>query len=102
MNIKFTHQDYLDKKCSHREYYSQFVTEYIKSIVLSRFGIEKLLNSKDEHLNDIPLHSWDSLAVSYKPVFAIDDTNTGIKYWSLCGGVCILKEAAQQIIEKYK
>jgi hypothetical protein len=57
-----TRADYMAKKCSHREYCGQFVTEAIRSMVLSMFTLEELLNSKDEHLNDLPLARWDRLA----------------------------------------
>lgn len=96
---KFTRQDYLDGKCTHREYYSQFVTNGIKNSVLSSFG-DELFSSKDEHFNDIKLTRWDMLAN-----YAVRGNGVSEKmkergdYLTLAGSVCILKEAAKQIKE---
>ena len=97
----FTRQDYLNKKCSHREYYSQYVTEGIRKGVCSYIGIDKLRASTDEHLNDIPLKEWDYITVSI-----LSCTGLTLKmeergdYSTLAGHVCILKEAARQVIEE--
>ena len=90
-----TRKQYINKECTHREYYAQFVTEDTKRAVLYVIGKDKLLSSKDEHLNDIGLKTWDSIGV-----FGV-----GAKlkecgdYLTLAGAVCINKEAARQIIE---
>lgn len=99
----FTRKQYLDNECSHRGYYSQFVTPYIKTLVFQTIGIESLLNSKDEHLNDIPLKKWDTLSGSRCNVLSIAEyPNDNKKYYCLSTGVCILKEAAKQIIEEHR
>jgi hypothetical protein len=89
MNMKYARQQYMDHEVTHRQYYAQFVTPEIKTIVLDRFGLQRLLRSHDEHLNDIPLGEWDSLAGR----ISADDN-------SLCARVCTLKEAARQLIEE--
>lgn len=94
----YTRKDCLDQKCSHREYYAQFVTDEERARVARHFGKAKLLASTDPHLNDIPLRHWDALspgpkAVSEKLLAAGD-------YSTLAGWVCIYKEAARQIIEE--
>ena len=39
----FTRKDYaLDGKCTHQQYYAQFVTEEIKMIVVLNFGLDTL------------------------------------------------------------
>lgn len=94
--MKYTRQDYMNNKCSHREYYAQFVTDDTKNYVLLRIGRDRIVNSKDEHFNDIPLKLWD-LAVPHAP------GSRGFKeagdWYSLGTGVCMLKEAARQIKE---
>lgn len=97
-----TRQDYLNKKCSHEEYYRQFVTQGIKNAVLQTIGIERLLASKDPNLNDIPLHMWDNLMSSVQREFTI---TTKMKeagdLLTLSGVVCITKTAAHQIINEH-
>ena len=101
---KYTRNEYMNGTVTFREYYAQFVTPEIKQRVLSRFGIERLLQSTDEHLNDIPLRQWDALAgsgIAYngsligRPSPRADDG-------SLASAVCTLKEAARQLIEENK
>lgn len=95
----FTRKDYLDKNCNHREYYSQFVTEYIKSIVASKFGLEKLQKAyrQDKNLNTISLDQWDHLTHRLPRSVAASLKEHG-DYLTLAGGVCILKEAAKQLV----
>lgn len=95
---KYTRSDYMAGACSHREYYAQFVTPAIRAEVLRSITRPVLLASKDEHLNDIPLQRWDNLSFINRPALAIDEG--GQRVYSLAGGVCILKEAARQVIEE--
>jgi hypothetical protein len=93
-----TRQDYMSGKATHEEYYSQFVTPEIKGIVLHTVGLKTLLKSTDEHLNDIPIKIWDNM---YFP-FNMAEMNKVGDYLTLAGKVCILKEAARQLIEENK
>ncbi len=106
----FTRNQYLNKECTHRQYYAQFINEAVKALVpFSENEIRESYNSL-ENLNTLPLHklyttkvytdTWDYAAkqlestvkkVSFKEV---GDSPT------LSGNVCILKEAALQIIGK--
>ena len=94
-----TRQQYLNKEATHREYYSQFVTEGVKQRVESAFRMESLIQGKDKHFNNLPLQWWDRLM----PVVPFE-INSKLKdcgdYPTLAGVVCILKEAAMQIVEK--
>ncbi len=100
---KFSHEDYINKKCTHREYYAQFVTKGIKVMVESRIGLQRILNSKDEHLNDIPLAEWDRLAGCRMSGSQLIGTPTPrIDDGSLSSAVCTFKEAAKQLIETSK
>jgi hypothetical protein len=99
-----TRQEYMTDSCElHCDYFSQFVTPAVISMVRSRIGIETLLDSTDPHLNDIPLMRWDILTGS---LFRLPGMRAKIRdvgeIASLATGVCILKEAARQIIEQEK
>jgi hypothetical protein len=96
--MTYTRNDYLKNRCTHRQYYAQFVTEEMKSRLVRYLGLDTLLESKDEHLNDIPLRMWDlfiagPLAI---PLKSVGDCST------MAGNVCIAKEAARQIIEEHQ
>ncbi len=49
---------------AHRAYYAQYVTPEAVRGVVSYVGAERILASTDEHMNDIPLRLWDSMADS--------------------------------------
>lgn len=97
MNMKFTRQDYMNGLCSHDDYYSQFVNENIKLLVLERFNIEILQSAYavDHHFNSLPLPIWDKLTLLFS-------CNNEMKilgdYSTLAGKVCILKQAAKMLI----
>ena len=91
----YSRQDYLKGKCSHREYYSQFVNSQQKGDILSRIGEKRLKESTCIHFNDIPIHIWDNI---YCPISKEKMTECG-DYITQAGIVCTLKEAARQIVE---
>ena len=72
----------------HRAHYSKLVTKEIKLLVIRNLEVACLLGCKCEHFNDIPLKHWDNLAgyLSLRQSLAVR--------------VCILKEAARQIVEE--
>lgn len=92
----YTRKDRLDNKCTHSEYYAQFVTDATINKVVKSIGKSNLLKSTDEHLNDIPLAQWDAITM-------LANTSATLKqcgdYLTLAGQVCIAKEAARQFIE---
>ena len=94
-----------------RAYYGQFVSNYTKKLVIAWFGIDRLLASQDVHFKDIPLSEWDQLAggsgspsdgLHYNPPWApLHAMKEAGDYYTLAGGVCILKEAARLVCEEY-
>ena len=84
---------------AHRDYYAQFVTDRIINLVLSGIGKDKILASKCDHFNDIPMRMWDPLVKYLGVSKKMHDCGD---YLTMAGGICILKEAAQQIKEKHQ
>lgn len=106
-----TRKQYMDKEATHRQYYAQFVNDQVKERVIDMFGVDLLLASKDEHLNDLPMAKWDRLGgfafsgarMVMKPynIYPVDinlikEAGEGVSAATMC---CIYKEAAKQIIE---
>lgn len=89
--------DYLARRHTHAEYYSQFITPNITRIVATRIGLKRLKLSTDEHLNDIPLSRWDAIGFAIIP-----DIRDALKQAGDCdsmsGRVCILKAAARMLL----
>ncbi len=92
----YTRKQYLNKECTHREYYGQFVNAGTKARVLSGIGLEALKKSTDPHFNDIPLHKWDRLVPKCPGSAGFAKAGD---YYTLADGVSLLKEAARQILE---
>lgn len=98
-----TRQDYINKKNTHREYYAQFVNEYVKHIVYCGIGADRLIKSTDPHFNDIYLSTWDKLCPYIKGMVARKNVEVAAykkPACSLSDCVCVLKEAARQIVEE--
>lgn len=95
----FSREDYVNGKVTYRDYYGQFVTPEAKAIVRALISVERLIASTDRHLNDIPLQKWDRLPT---PRFLGDKMKRCGDYLTQAGKVCILKEAARQIVEDTK
>lgn len=90
-----TRKQYMNKECTHREFYAQFAGPGVKGRVLALIGIERLQSSTDEHLNDIPLKTWDALG----PVGSVAQWQAAEDSPTMAGRTCIYKEAARQILE---
>lgn len=82
----FTRKDYLADKCTHREYYAQFVTDDLRAAVRARFGDKPKMSGN--------LSAWDALFYGVKHM--IKPMKEHGDYLTLAGGVCTLKEAALQ------
>ena len=97
MKNLITRKEYMAGECTHREYFAQFTTPGTIALVKRGIGVKRILASHDPHFNDIPLREWDAL-VPRAPGsgrFAA----AGEQY-TLAAGVCLLKEAAQQIKDR--
>lgn len=92
-----TRNDYISGKCTHREYYAQFVTSDIKAAVENKFTKARLIEAfkQDEHFNTIPLHQWDNLTYICRSIgYMLKQAGDS---YTLSSGVCILKAAARII-----
>ena len=96
-----TRQEYLKNTKLHNEYYAQFVNDKIRNLVENKFGIRNLVNAhlEDPDFNNIPLKKWDSFGYleHYLDKDLIKETRQG---YSNAGAVCILKEAARQLVKQ--
>lgn len=98
----FTRRDYMEGRCDHRRYYGQFVTMPIYHMVKRHFTVERLVRCSDQrYFNTIPLHHWHMLVIAAKSMTDRQLIKTTSEGWSDATGVCILKEAARQIVETH-
>jgi len=94
MEYELTRKDYLDGKCTHDEYYGQFVTKPLILVVAKMIGAGNIAASTDLHFNDIPLVRWDNLA----QITVANMAKAGdVAPTSLCSVVCVCKRAAVEI-----
>ncbi len=95
----FTRKDYLEGRCSHRDFYGQIVERAGLVFPSDHALVQRARRSTDPHYNDIPLALWGSAAVSAKPAITRALKETG-DFWSLAGGVCTIKEAVRRVVER--
>ena len=99
--MKYTREDYMNNRVTHKEYYGQFVTEGLKNVVARRMGVDAIHASKDEHMNDIALFRWDNMdRLIPQDVIREIQRASGTKAYSLSDIVCVAKEAARQMKHK--
>ena len=106
----FTRKQYLDKQCTHREFWAQFVTEGMRQMVLRNITLERLQRSQNEYFNDVTrLQDWDLMKdvtfrmldmKKWRELQYPEYTGLTSVGWSYSDNICILKEAARQLIEK--
>jgi len=97
-----------ESKDAHRAFYAQFVTPATLELVESRIGLKAIQSSNDPHFNDIPLAKWDAIWIRrignrmriYPGAIVEALLKEAGENNSASTGVCILKEAAQQIKER--
>jgi len=104
MTLQYDRKAYMNRLCSHDDYFDQFVTSGIKRLVERSISRGKIKNSTDEHFNDIPLGLWDNLYGSIRTrvggMLAKSNASTtagGRGSLSLSDTVCVAKAAARQI-----
>lgn len=85
----------------HREYYSCLASASgLTFWVFPSPMRERILKSTDPYLNDIPLGAWDQLSARLTShIRQANKAVNGRNTYSLCEGVCILKEIARQYRE---
>lgn len=92
-----------DRATAHRAYHGQYVTEDIKDLVLKTYSVETLRSAfrYDKHFNSIELVNWDMMGISlnYNHTLKMKLKENG-DFITMAGIVCILKEAARQIISQ--
>lgn len=84
---------YMNHEITHEDFYlwlANFIGANEKMLPVSK---DRIANSKDEHLNDIPLHLWDNQDYIIRRLAY----NKGLA-WSLCDTVCTLKAIAQKAV----
>jgi hypothetical protein len=93
-------KEYMDKGCTHEEYYGQFVTLGIVALVRDRIGFERIGRSADAHFNDIPLMKWDAMQWEIGPMIESKLRSAGDAL-SLSSCVCVAKRAAAMLRLEY-
>lgn len=103
MNI-YNRTDYLNKKCTHHEYYRQLINASTREIVLANFTVDELRIAiqSENGLSSIPLKSWDNIAERFTFKYKNGQVSFHMlgDYPTLAGLVCLLKETARVIIEE--
>lgn len=94
-----TRAQYLNGECTHREFYGAVVKDAGIRYTPEDFIVQRAMESKDGHYNDIPLTAWDAEAAVARPAISRALKAHG-DFWSLAGGLCVVKEAVRQVIER--
>ncbi len=88
----YTRQDYLNKVCTHQQYYLEIAHEV--GAIVGGSLLERCKTSTDKNFNDIPLAVWDNYVKGHNhyritKAFKVRGDST-----TLAGLVCLFKCAA--------
>lgn len=92
--MKYRREEYMHNKCTHEEYYGQFITEGLKNCVARHIGMDAINKSTDPHFNDIRLESWDTCPIPSEVLRTIVKSSE-LGGYSLSDRVCVAKECAR-------
>ena len=93
---KFARTEYIEGSIDHQRYYGQMLNTDIIGSVVRSIGVDRILDSKDEHFNDIPLNKWDQATRTFEIVkWPEGDTP------SQAGLVCVAKAGAREFLRMY-
>lgn len=100
-NEIITSEDYITRKVTHEEFYGQFVNQSLINHVIRIIGEKRILNSRDEYLNDIPLREWNGITTSHcinrdKWRKAWNHLDPKTFPWLPSDTICVAKAAAQE------
>lgn len=107
MSKMMTREEYLADGTyeGHCRYYAQFVTEAARARVRRHPQVETLVKSKNHAFNDPESKEHFGLSWWGQPVFSADVAalmRAAGDYPTLAGMVCIMKEAARQVVDEIK
>ena len=98
MNL-MTRKEYMDSEDpdAFRRYYEQFVDDFVIGQVSSIIGLQRVAESNDPNLNDIPLGLWDRCSISSTSAAKLKEAGD---FLTLSGVVCIAKAAARMALAR--
>lgn len=86
-------EKYMSNEITHAEFYEWLASEIGLLPQDLPVSIDRVRESTDPHLNDIPLQGWDRR----DPVIRGKAKRAGMQSWSLSDTVCVLKAYARKI-----
>lgn len=101
--MEITRKAYMKNEISFQEYY-----RHIAKLAGIAFNpddpfigrVRKALAAGDDWLNTIPLQAWYMKAACAQPAIKRAMKEVPGEFWSIAGGVCVMKQAAMDAAEK--
>lgn len=97
---KYSYIHLIQNKISHSQYYGQFVSRDIKNLVAKHIGLDRILSSKDQDFNDIPLEEWESLNLLFPSNASEVMMRETMHVYQPSFFIRVSKEAARQMLKK--
>lgn len=92
-----TRDEYMsDSNKNYNAYYSQFVCDRVRAVVKHAIGEQRILQSTDFFMNDIPVQEWEGLENQIKQITAARVT-AAKGYFDIYVAVSIAKAAAREL-----
>jgi hypothetical protein len=95
-NALFTRQDYMADKCTHEQYYAQFINAAGIEMVKKSQAYKTLIKKGSKDVSMVEVGVWDLIGTAGESVNLMKTLGDN---WSLAGAVCINKAIARQLLE---
>lgn len=92
----FTHKDFMADKCTHEEYYAQFINEAGIEMVKKSKAFKRVLKSESKNLCEATIEEWDLIGTAGEAANLL--VTLGDR-WTLSAAVCINKAIARHLLE---
>jgi hypothetical protein len=93
---KYTRQDYMEKRCTHAEYYLDLADFIGITAAMVPVKITKEHVAQNPALNQWGNNPWDAKMIFTRNMAA----RVGIKSWTLAENICCLKAIAKREVER--
>lgn len=92
----FTRQDYMADKCTHEQYYAQFINDAGIEMVKNSKAFKTLIKKGSKDVSTVEVGVWDCIGTAGEAANLLKTLGDN---WSLSAAVCINKAIARQLLK---
>lgn len=92
----FTRQDYMADKCTHEQYYAQFINDAGIEMVKKSQAYKTLIKKGTKDVSKVEAEVWDRIGTAGEAANLLKQLGD---FWTLSAAICINKAIARQLLK---